>query len=273
MTLATAAGATGANRANGAAVAAVAAAAAAAAAPTAPRLDIAGERATITLNDAAAHNRITPAHLDVLGRHLDRVASDASIRVLILTGSGEKTFCSGYDASSLQGGLDQRWEALLDRLEALAVPTLCAVNGNAFGGGIDLALCCDLRIGVTGSRMTMPTSRLGIHLYPGGMRRFARSFGIDMTKRLLMTALPLEGEDMVRCGFLCEAVERPALADAVQRYASAIAACEPKVLITTKGFLNKPLWTDQDLAAMRDAHQCSIAAAGGSGRLSNLKKN
>lgn len=253
--------------ANGAAVAADAATS------TAPGLEIAGERATITLNDAAAHNRITPAHLDVLGRHLDRVAADASIRVLILTGSGEKTFCSGYDASALHGGLDPRWEALLDRLEALAAPTLCAVNGNAFGGGIDLALCCDLRIGVTGSRIAMPTSRLGIHLYPGGMRRFRRSFGIDMTKRLLMTALPLEGEDLVRCGFLCEAVERPALADAVQRYACAIAACEPKVLITTKGFLNQPLWTDQDMAAMLDAHQRSIAAAGASGRLSHLKKN
>lgn len=68
-------------------------------------------------------------------------------------------------------------------------------------------------------------------------------------------------------------MERPALADAVKRYACAIAECEPKVLITTRGFLNKPLWTDQDIAAMLDAHAHSIAAADASGRLSNLKKN
>lgn len=267
MTLETAEGATGTNGANGAVVTADTGAS------TAPRLEISGAHATITLNDAAAHNRITPAHLEVLGRHLDHIAADALIRVLILTGSGERTFCSGYDASSLHVGLDHRWEALLDRLEALALPTLCAVNGNAFGGGIDLALCCDLRIGVKGSSMAMPTARLGIHLYPGGMRRFARTFGINMTKRLLMTALPLEGEDMVRCGFLCEAVERTALADTMRRYACAIAECEPKVLVTTKGFLNKLLWTDEDMAAMLFAHERSIAAAGASGRLSNWKQN
>ena len=68
-------------------------------------------------------------------------------------------------------------------------------------------------------------------------------------------------------------MERPAPADAVKRYACSIAECEPKVLITTRSFLNKPLWTDQDMAAMLDAHEHSIAAAGAFGRLSNLKKN
>lgn len=236
-----------------------------------PSLDMANGQATITLSAPAAHNRITPSDLEVLGQHLDRLASDKTTRVVVLTGSGEQTFCSGYDASSLQGGLDKRWEALLDRIESLATPTICAVNGNAFGGGIDLALCCDMRIGVTGSRMAMPTARLGINLYPAGMRRFMRHFGTAMTKRLLLTGLPIEGERMVNIGFLCEMVDRVSLADTVQRYADAIVQCEQQVLATTKHFLNMPQWSAGDMAAMLDAHEQSIAASAASGRLEAWK--
>ena len=236
-----------------------------------PRLEVVNGRATITLSAPAAHNRITPSDLEVLAQHLDELEYAAQTRVVVLTGSGEKTFCSGYDASSLNAGLDKRWEALLDRLESFATPTICAMNGSIYGGGVDLALCCDIRIGVTGSKMSMPTARLGINLYPGGMQRFVRHLGTATTKRLLLTGLPIDAQEMARIGFLCELTDRANLADAVQKYADAIIQCEPRVLATTKRFLNMPHWRSDTLAAMRDAHEQSIAASAASGRLAGWK--
>lgn len=238
------------------------------ASPGSPRLELAGGCATIALADPDAHNRITPTHLAVLHEYLDRVEADKSLHLLVLCGSGDRSFCSGYDASLLYAGLDARWEALLERIEALPLPTLCAMNGNAYGGGLDLALCCDLRIGVSDLRIAMLTARLGVVLYAAGMRRIVRVLGAAVAKRLLLTAMPLQGEELLRSGFLTEAVQRGALDEAVKRYASAIEACSADSIVTTKQFLNKPVWSDEDVANLQGAHERSIASTANSGRLS-----
>ena len=73
---------------------------------------------------------------------------------------------------------------MLDRLERFPLPTVCAMNGSVYGGATDLALCCDLRIGVRGSRMLMPASRFGLHYYPGGLRRYVGTLGLAAAKKL-----------------------------------------------------------------------------------------
>ena len=84
------------------------------------------------------------------------------------------------------------FERTVDRLEALRVPTIAALNGSVYGGATDLALACDFRIGVDGMRMHMPAARLGIIYYPSGIERYVSRLGIAAAKKLFLTAQPIE---------------------------------------------------------------------------------
>ncbi len=143
----------------------------------------------------------------------------------------------------------------MDTLESLPLPVICALNGSAYGGAIDLALCCDFRIGVTASRMLMPASRFGLHYYPGGIRRYVTRLGLSVAKKLFLTAQPIEAEEMLRIGFLTELVEPGRLHAVVSQYVAAIVECEPKVLSSMKHFLNQTADGKIDLDAQRTAYK------------------
>ncbi len=126
-------------------------------------LAIDGPRATITLNDPAKHNRLDPAGLTLLRQAIAKADAEPDVRVTVLTGAGEKSFCSGYDLGSIPSGKAARppdsedsFEKVMDRLEAMRMPTLCALNGSVYGGATDMALACDFRLGVKGMRFFMP---------------------------------------------------------------------------------------------------------------------
>ena len=220
-----------------------------------PQLEIDGPRATIRFCRPAEANRIDPSDLGLLKAHLQRVAAAADVRVLVITGTGEKTFSSGYTIQAIRGELDDRFESLLDLLETLPLPVVCALNGSVYGGAIDLALCCDWRIGVKGSRMLMPAARFGLHYYPGGIRRYVTRLGVSAAKKLFLTALPIEAEEMLRIGFLGELVEPEQLEAAVSQYAAAIVECEPNVVRSMKHFLNQAAEGEFDVAAQRSAYE------------------
>ncbi|MEY3754134.1 MAG: hypothetical protein RLY27_734, partial [Pseudomonadota bacterium] len=133
-----------------------------------------GAKATITLNRPEHHNRIDPDDIPKIHEHLDSIKSDNSIKVLVITGTGHKTFSSGYTIDAILTRLDDSFQALMNRIENFDLPTICALNGSAYGGGVDLATCCDFRIGVHGSRMFIPAAKFGLHYYPDGIRRFVQ---------------------------------------------------------------------------------------------------
>ena len=220
-----------------------------------PQLQLEGPRATICFCRPAEHNRIDPSDLAILKEHLQRVVADADVRVLVITGTGNKTFSSGYTIQAIREQLDDRFESFLDTLESLPLPVICALNGSAYGGAIDLALCCDFRIGVTASRMLMPASRFGLHYYPGGIRRYVTRLGLSVAKKLFLTAQPIEAEEMLRIGFLTELVEPGRLHAVVSQYVAAIVECEPKVLSSMKHFLNQTADGKIDLDAQRTAYK------------------
>ena len=125
-------------------------------AASAPILEISGPRATIRLNRPKHLNRLQSEDLDELVKLFDRIEADAAIRVLVLTGTG-RAFSAGYDLNSVadratsataQPSAGSAFEAVVDRLEDLGVPTICRLNGGVYGGSTDLALACDFRIGV-----------------------------------------------------------------------------------------------------------------------------
>ncbi|MDB5368473.1 MAG: Enoyl-CoA hydratase/isomerase family protein [Roseomonas sp.] len=189
-----------------------------------PLLVVEGQCATIRLRRPRHHNRLEPADLAELMRLLQAVEADGTLRVLVLTGTGT-SFSSGFHIGAFGAGEPvPSLDAVVDVLERLTVPTLCALNGSVYGGATDLALACDFRIGVEGMRLVMPASRLGLHYYPGGMRRFVSRLGLGVAKALFLTAEPMDTEALLRCGYLDEAVPpnlfKPRVAERVARLAA-----------------------------------------------------
>lgn len=225
----------------------------------APGLSLEGQVATITLRRPSQHNRIAPEDSTLISDYLSQVTqSDA--RVLVITGTGEKTFSSGYTLDALQDHLDSRFEDMLDQVEQLPLPTICALNGSVYGGATDLALCCDMRIGVEGSRLMMPASRMGLHYYPEGIRRYVGMLGLAAAKKLFLTARTIDDHEMLRIGFLNDLVVRDDLAATVQSYIDDILACESKVLATMKMDLAATAYGNADPSVLRSHYQDALVS-------------
>jgi enoyl-CoA hydratase/carnithine racemase len=190
--------------------------------------------------------------------HLETVRADAALRLLVITGSGRRTFSSGFTIDAIADRLDRSFEDMLDAVERFPLPTLCALNGSVYGGATDLALCCDFRIGVRGSRMFMPAARFGLHYYPGGLRRYVTALGAAQGKRLFLTAQAIDADEMLRVGFLTELVPAAALAGKVDEYAKAVIACEPGVVATMKRQIDAIGRGDAKAAAAREDYESSL---------------
>ncbi len=219
-----------------------------------PLLTLDGVVATITLRRANHHNRLDPSDLAVLSEHITSVQDNPQIQLLILTGSGNATFCSGYTIEAIANELDERFEHLLNQLEQCAVPTLCALNGNVYGGGIDLALCCDFRLGLRGMQAFMPAARFGLHYHPSGLRRFTTLLGASRAKQLLLTGMTLEADELLQGNFVMELFsDMNAMHARVAQYKTALAQCEPAVVRSMKQQINA-IAQGQDAAGSDRSH-------------------
>jgi enoyl-CoA hydratase/carnithine racemase len=226
-----------------------------------PLLEIDGPCATIRLHRPTQHNRIDPEDIPVIQGHLDRVQASPSIRVLVFAGSGPKTFSSGYTLQAIRERLDERtFESLLDRIETLPLPTLAAIHGGVYGGATDLALCCDLRIGVTTSRMFMPAAQFGLHYYPGGMRRYVERLGATTARRLFLTAATLDATEMLRVGFLTECVAPDEFGEAIRRAVAQLAANEPQAMAAMKRSLAELSALAPDMAPIEQRYLDSLTS-------------
>ena len=234
---------------------------------SAPILAINGARATIRLNRPAEHNRLDPGDLNTLRAQLQRIDAQAGIRVVVLTGTGAKSFCSGYTISALQDMKtrpspdDATLEQVIDAVENLRVPVICALNGSVYGGGIDLALACDFRIGVTGTRMMMPAAGIGLHYYAGGMRRYVERLGLAASKKLFLIGEPMQCDEMLRVGYLDELVEPAALQGRTDALARIIEGNAPQALAGMKRHLNLISQGKYDPAAITADSQKSLRSA------------
>jgi enoyl-CoA hydratase/carnithine racemase len=237
-----------------------------------PSLEIAHGAATIRLCRPTAHNRIDPDDIAILVAHLGETAARGDVRVVVFTGTGEATFSSGYTIEAILDRLNRSFEELLDAIEQFPLPTICALNGSVYGGATDLALCCDFRIGVRGSRMFMPAARFGLHYYPGGLRRYVTALGLTQAKRLFLTAQTLDAEEMLRIGFLTELVDRGALDGRVAEYVDALRQCEPKVVESMKRQLNEIGAGNLAATQSRAAYEASLDSPELERRLSTLSK-
>ena len=247
-------------------------------ASTAPILTLEGTRATIRLNRAAEHNRIDPGDLNELRDQLKRIESDLTIRVFLLTGTGARSFCSGYTISALpdmkvvSGPRDATLEEVINQVESLRMPTICCLNGSVYGGGIDLALACDYRIGVSGARMVMPAGTIGLHYYASGMRRYVERMGLAAAKKLFLIGEPMDSAEMLRVGFLDELVEPASLKNRTEALAGIIEGNAPAALAGMKRRLNLISQGKYDPDDITAAYRMSLRSADLAEGLAALKE-
>ena len=215
---------------------------------SAPLLDITGPRATIRLNRPKHHNRLEADDLGVLLKLFDQVEADPALRVLVLTGTGGRTFSSGYDLGSVaeravsateEQSAGSAFEVVVNRLENLGVPTICRLNGGVYGGSTDLALACDFRIGIDTAEMFMPAAKLGLHYYKSGIQRYVSRLGVDNAKMLFLTAQKIGAPEMLRIGYLTAMVSAEKFDQEVDRLAEILAGNAPQAMAGMKRAINE----------------------------------
>lgn len=229
------------------------------------QLAVAGPRATITLNDPAKHNRLDPAGLRALRAAIEAADANPDVRVTVITGAGEKTFCSGYDLGSIstserraQASDDDNFEKVVDRLEAMRMPTLCALNGGVYGGATDLALACDFRLGVRGMKFFMPAARFGLHYYPSGLRRYTQKVSPSFAKRAFLLSEDFSDTELLAVGYLDWLVERAEFKEKVEEKAAKLATLAPLSMAGMKRAIEQFAQAAPDFPAIRkSAQECA----------------
>lgn len=231
-----------------------------------PVLAFDGRRASVRLRRPQRHNALSPHDIATFVELLGRVESEPGVRVLVLSGDGP-TFCSGFDLGALaaappneRSGVSASFAAMVDRLEALRVPTIGALGGGVYGGGCDLALACDFRIGTPAVSLRMSAGRIGVHYYATGMSRFVSRLGLGAAKRLFLLAETLDAPELLRIGYLDEVVTHAALAQRVDELAASVSANGPAAVQGMKRALNALARGTADVAAIDAAAAASLAS-------------
>jgi enoyl-CoA hydratase len=207
--------------------------------------------AVVTVDRQDAMNALDVATLTELRDRLRELADDESVRVVILTGAGEKAFIAGADIKHMSGldvGAAKEWGALGHEagrlLETMPKPTIAAVNGFALGGGCELALACDIRYAATTAKLGQPEVNLGIIPGWGGTQRLARVCGLGIAKELIFTGRLVAAEEAVRIGLVND-VHDPVL-DRAREIATLLAEKSPIALRVMKELANRALGGDHE---------------------------
>ncbi|HVL70322.1 MAG TPA: enoyl-CoA hydratase-related protein [Beijerinckiaceae bacterium] len=198
--------------------------------------------ATLTLNNPPL-NLVTLALTRRLHELLGELAADEAVRALVLTGSGEKAFCAGSDvrefpALMAAGTVVPRKLALENetwsRLAAFPKPTVAALNGIAYGGGLELAVCCDLLVAEEGSSVALPELRLGVFPGGGGTVRVTRRIGEGRAKEMMFLGDPLPVETALAWGLVNAVVPKGRALAAAQETARRLAGQPALALLVCK---------------------------------------
>ena len=181
--------------------------------------------------------------------------ADEEIRVLVITGAGEKAFVAGADIGEMSTLTKAEGEAfgkkgndVFHRLETLPIPTIAAVNGFALGGGCELSMSCDIRICADTAVFGQPEAGLGITPGFGGTQRLARLVGPGMAKQLIYTAKNIKADEALRIGLVNAVYPAQELLPAAEKLAGTIAKNAPIAVRACKKAINDGLQVDMDRA-------------------------
>jgi enoyl-CoA hydratase/carnithine racemase len=208
------------------------------------RVERDGRIAWVTLDRADAANALSKALVRDLRAALAELRSDPA--VLIVTGAGEKAFCAGADLKERRAMTLEETRAFLvelnaavDELAAHPQPTIAALNGAAYGGGLELALACDLRVAAAGIEVGLPEVRLGIIPGAGGTQRLARACGLAVAKELILTGRRIDAARARELGLFSAVVPPAELRAEALRWAGEIATAGPLAVAQAKAAIDE----------------------------------
>lgn len=216
-----------------------------------------GPIAELRLDNPAKLNALTPAMLQALQTHLDALEADTTLRCLVISAEGDRAFCVGADITAWSGlspALFARdWvrggHRIFDRIARLHVPTIAALSGHAFGGGLELAATCDLRVMAPKATLALPETGVGIVPGWSGTQRIAAQLPQAVLKELVLTGRRLTAERALALGFVNELAEDTLTQS--MALAQEIVARAPQATEVAKYLLCAAL--DEDRAAMVEA--------------------
>ena len=202
---------------------------------------------TLVFSNLEKHNAMTADMWEALPGRIGELDRDPEIRVIVLTGDGDKAFVSGADVSQFganrtepeaQRRYNEVVEAAYQSPARATKPVLAQIRGICFGGGLGLAAACDLRICADDARFRMPAGRLGLGYSQAGVHRFLALLGVQNTLDLFYTARVFDAAEALRIGFVCRVAAAASLEATVRELAATIAENAPLTMEATKATVN-----------------------------------
>ncbi|OGS47563.1 MAG: hypothetical protein A3K66_05160 [Euryarchaeota archaeon RBG_16_67_27] len=223
--------------------------------------DAASHVATLTLNRPDRLNTLSPELLDELERALGELERDDGVRALVITGAGDRAFSAGADLTAFSDitkafkvwRFSRRAEEVMNRVANFPKPTVAALNGYAFGGGLELALACDFRIAAKRAKLGQTEINLGLVPGAGGSQRLLRVLGQAKAKELVMLGSRLTADEAHALGLLTKVAENEAFPTEVRAFAERLAKGPPLALQLAKALLNRAAEAPLDVALDMEA--------------------
>ncbi len=216
----------------------------------------------VTLDRPDARNALSRAVNVELARLARELGADRSVRAIVLTGSGTQAFCAGADlkerrgvAAADAGPFIDAISGAIDAWARIPHPTLCALNGSAYGGGLELALACDLRVIVEGAELGLTEVRLGIMPGAGGTQRLPRLIGVAAAKELIMLGRRISAARARELGLVLDVVPAEGLQAAVDGILAEVGGCAPRSLALAKAAIDRGVDVGID-EGLRIERQC-----------------
>lgn len=210
--------------------------------------EIRGNVGTLIFNRPERKNALSPEMLVKLHLTLKEWAEKGTLRAVVITGGEGKAFSSGYDILSIPTRVTEEEKELLKQsnpvelalntVKQFPYPTIAMVNGYVFGAGLNLCMCCDIRIAADDIKAGMPPAKLGLVYHPEGLKQFVDVLGMARTREIFFTGRTYEGSQLLEMGLADHLVPRSELAAVTYRLAEEIAVNAPLSLKGTKRILN-----------------------------------
>lgn len=223
----------------------------------------------LTFNRPKALNALNPKTLEELSDAVGRAWADDAIRVLVLTGAGEKAFVAGADISEfprmnpLQARIfAEKGQEVFFRVEQLPKPVIACVNGFALGGGCELAMSCDFIYAAANARFGQPEVNLGLLPGFGGTQRLARLVGRSLAKELCMTGEMIDAQQAKEIGLVTRVFPADRLMEETLKIAGTLASRGPAVLRSIKQVINRGMDVDLRSACALEAEAFGVSFAG-----------